>query len=442
MDRLAPLYPAHLETVKERAERAMAATGFDHLVISGGGLRMQFLDDNPYPFKVNPHLKAWLPVVANPNCFLVYTPGKTPLLVFHQPVDYWYKPPETPKGYWVEHFDIRVITEAEKAAAHFPTSGRVAFLGDPGELHSDLHRGEANPEELLSRLHWERSWKTDYEIECLRGANVAGAKAHLAAARAFREGKSEFEIHIAYLLASLHAEHELPYDNIIAINENAAVLHYTLHEREASDESMRHSFLIDAGASVNGYAADITRTYSRQADEFADLIAAMDHMQRGLCDMVKPNVNYIDVHLAAHRGVAGILHDFAFVDLDADGIVEKRISSTFFPHGVGHFLGLQVHDVAGFHGDCVGNLIAKPEGHPFLRLTRIVDARMAFTIEPGLYFIDVLLKDLRASDNAKHVNWEKVDAFRKFGGVRIEDDVVVTEDGFTNLTREAFAATE
>ncbi|HEX3580987.1 MAG TPA: M24 family metallopeptidase, partial [Thermoanaerobaculia bacterium] len=206
------------------------------------------------------------------------------------------------------------------------------------------------------------------------------------------------------------------------------------------DVTRRHSFLIDAGAAVNGYASDITRTYSRENDEFAQLIAAMDDMQQGLVAEVAPNVNYPDVHMSAHRGVAEIVVRFDFVrGLDAAGVVEKRISSTFLPHGVGHFLGLQVHDVAGFAANAHGATLAKPEGHPYLRLTRRVEPRMCFTIEPGLYFIEPLLSELQKSENAKYVNWQKVDAFRKFGGIRIEDDVVVTESGRENLTRAAFA---
>jgi len=171
------------------------------------------------------------------------------------------------------------------------------------------------------------------------------------------------------------------------------------------------------------------------------MIEAMDAMQLRLCTMAKPGINYIDIHMAAHAEVAAILHDFEFVrDVDAAGIVEKHISSAFFPHGVGHFLGLQVHDVAGFHGNRAGCIIAKPEGHPYLRLTRIIDPKMVFTIEPGIYFIESLLSELRKSENAKYINWTKVDDFRKFGGIRIEDDVVVTDDGHVNLTRDAFGA--
>ena len=265
---------------------------------------------------------------------------------------------------------------------------------------------------------------------------MRGARGHKAAERAFRAGATEYEIHLEYLRGSDQAEEELPYNNIIALNENAAVLHYFGHDRR---ELEPFSFLIDAGASVNGYASDITRTYSRNGDEFGALIAAMDKMQQELCAAVKPGANYPDIHMLAHRKIAAILAQFGFVKLDADAIVEKGISSTFFPHGVGHYLGLQVHDVAGFMADPSGKTIAKPAGHPYLRLTRKVEPRMVFTIEPGLYFIESLLAELRKGTNAQHVDWPKVDAFRKFGGVRIEDNVVVTEDGHENLTRKAFA---
>jgi len=434
---LGALYPAHIRTVRERTDQALAEAGFDAIVIAAGDLRIQFLDDAPYPFKVNPHFKWWVPIVDNPNCFVVYQPGSKPSLVYYQPVDYWYKPAGTPSGFWVDQFDIKVIADAAHAKAHFP-KGRVAVIA---EQDGFVAGGTHNPEPLMLRLHYERSWKTDYEIECIRQANVRGARGHVAAEKAFRAGESEYEIHLAYLRASDQTEEEIPYSNIIALNENASVLHYTQHERQRIDVTRRHSFLIDAGDAVNGYASDITRTYSREDDEFARLIAAMDDMQQSLVADVAPEVNYPDIHMSAHRGVAEIVVRFDFVrGLDADGVVEKRISSAFLPHGVGHFLGLQVHDVAGFAANAHGATLAKPEGHPYLRLTRKVQPRMVFTIEPGLYFIEPLLSELQKSENAKYINWEKVDAFRKFGGIRIEDDVVVTASGRDNLTRSAFDA--
>lgn len=434
--RLAELYPDHIRTLKERHDRALAESGYDHLIIFGGTTRMAFLDDMPYPFKANPHFKAWVPVIDNPNCFIVYTPAEKPRLIYFQPVDYWYKPAETPSGYWVEHFEIRVIVTPEDARKYQPSSGRTAFIGEPeGDYVGDL-----NPAPLLNRLHFDRAWKTPYEIECMREANGIGARGHRAAEQAFRRGATEYDIHLEYLRATHSTEEELPYANIIGLNEHAAVLHYIQHDRRPLDGSRRFSFLIDAGASVNGYASDITRTYSQRGGEFEQMIDAMDAGQQQLCAAVKPKISYPDLHMQAHRMVARILADFRFCrDIDADGIVEKGISRTFFPHGVGHYIGLQVHDVGGFMGDPKGNAIPKPEGHPYLRLTRVVEPTHVFTIEPGFYFIEPLLAELKKSENAKFVNWAKVDEFRKFGGIRIEDDVVVTSAGHENLTRAAFA---
>jgi Xaa-Pro dipeptidase len=440
-ERLAPLYPAHIATVKERHDRALAEHGFDHVVIFAGAPHTQFLDDMDYPFKVNPHFKAWVPVVDNAHCFLVYTPGKKPRVIFHQPVDYWHKPAETPSGFWVGEVEILMIATPEEARQHIPGGGRIAFIGEHDKAFEPWGFSETNPKGLLDRLHYERAWKTEYEVECMRLANEQGVRGHRAAEQAFREGLSEYEIHIAYLHASQQTEHELPYGNIIALNDHAAVLHYYHHDRHRLPEAERHSFLIDAGGSHNGYASDITRTYSQRTDDFQRLIDAMETMQQQLVAEVKPGVDYIAIHLMAHRKVAEIIRDFGLVEgLDADGIIERRISSTFLPHGVGHFIGLQVHDVGGFMADPRGALIDRPAGHPYLRLTRIIEEGQSFTIEPGLYFIESLLAELQASENARYVNWTRVDEFRKFGGIRIEDDVFVTSHGAENLTRNAFAA--
>jgi Xaa-Pro dipeptidase len=259
------------------------------------------------------------------------------------------------------------------------------------------------------------------------------------AKNAFLNGASEYQIHLAYLQATELMEHELPYGNIIALNDHGAVLHYTELQRQSPPQS--HSFLIDAGASFNGYAADITRTYSAQNDEFAGMVAAMDQMEQQLIADIKPGKAYFDVHLEAHYGVANILRDFDLVrDLSVEAMVAEGVSSVFYPHGIGHLLGLQVHDVGGRFLNQKGEPNLPPAAHPFLRLTRQIDCDMVFTIEPGLYFIDMLLTELKNKPQARHLNWTKVDSLKKFGGIRIEDNVVVQQNGVRNLTREAFAA--
>jgi Xaa-Pro dipeptidase len=432
------LYPDHLTHVRDAHDRALAATGYERVAIFAGAERMAFLDDNSYPFRVNPHFKWWAPILDNPNCFVVYTPGSRPVLIYYQPVDYWYKPAEDPTGVWVDHFDIRMIATPGDAKQHLAGGGRTAFIGETSPAFEDWGFAATNPEDLVNRLHFARTEKTEYEIACIRAANVIAARAHLAAEKAFRKGRSEYEIHLAYLEEAAHNERELPYGNIVAVNESGAVLHYQHQSRQRLKKKKRHSFLLDAGATVNGYASDITRTWTRDGGEFQELIDAVDEFQQDLCAMVRPGLDYKEVHMAAHRKVGATLKDFGIVDVDGDAAFEKGITSTFFPHGIGHYLGLQVHDVAGFMADESGRTIPKPEGHPYLRLTRVVEENHVFTIEPGIYFIDSLLRTLQDSENARHVNWDKVDGFRKFGGVRIEDDIVVRPGGSENLTRPAF----
>jgi Xaa-Pro dipeptidase len=123
----------------------------------------------------------------------------------------------------------------------------------------------------------------------------------------------------------------------------------------------------------------------------------------------------------------------------ADEAVDSGLSSVFFPHGVGHLLGLQVHDVAGLLATAEGDIQSRPPGHPYLRLTRTLEPGFVVTIEPGLYFIDTLLTAARSSAHAAAIHWQRVDALKPYGGIRIEDNIVCTASEPLNLTREAFA---
>lgn len=435
---LEQLYPEHLESVKRIWARGLELADCDAVLIHSGAPPMVFLDDQPYPYKVNAHFKHWAPVLDNPHCFIHYRPGDRPVMLFHRPVDFWHKPADVPDAFWTRHFDLRTIAAPAEAREHLPDLSGCALVGEHHPFFDEWGLGERNPRALLDCVHYHRAWKSGYELECLRGASRLGAAAHRAAARAFREGASEYEIHLAYLAACRHNEHELPYGNIIALNEHGSVLHYQHQERERPGE--RRSFLIDAGAQYHGYACDITRTYAAAAGEFAELVEALEAGQSALCDRVRPGLAFPDLHREAHRLVGRLLSEFGFVRTDADGAVESGLTRHFFPHGLGHYLGLQVHDAGGFLADEHGKSLPRPDDHPFLRLTRSVDAGQVFTVEPGLYFIEPLLAELRDSKRASDVNWSRVEAFRPFGGIRIEDDVAVTAGGHENLTREAFGA--
>ncbi|TZF90303.1 Xaa-Pro dipeptidase [Cognatilysobacter lacus] len=432
----ASLYARHIEVLQARARIALERGGFEHLVVPSGNPHYQVFDDRDYPYAVNPQFKAWVPLTRNPGSWLVVTPGRRPKLIYLQPRDYWHVVPEAPVGWWVEHFDVAVVRTAEEAIPHLPPAARCAILGEPQGVRAEY--APNNPAAVVAYLEYHRAFKTPYEIAMMREASRIGAHAHRAAEAAFRHGLSEFDIHLAYCAAARQDANDLPYGNIVALNEHGAVLHYTQLDREAPAAS--RSFLIDAGASYAGYACDITRTYSARDDDFQAMVDAVDAAQQRMCAQVRSGVDYRRIHLDAHLALAGILRDHGVLKVSAEAAVESGVSSTFFPHGVGHGIGLQVHDVAGFAAADAGTAtLAKPDGHPYLRLTRTIAPGMVVTIEPGIYFIDMLLDDLRAGPNAASVDWARVAAFRPYGGIRIEDDVVCTESEPLNLTREAFA---
>ncbi|MGH8153162.1 MAG: Xaa-Pro dipeptidase [Rhodanobacteraceae bacterium] len=437
-DNLSALYPAHLAEIEKRGADALAASGRDTLVVAAGQPHGWFLDDQDYAFKCNPHFLAWLPLTDAPGSWIVYTPGSKPKLVFVQPHDYWHVVPAAPAGYWTQHFDIVTIRSPDEARAHLPKDpSRCAIVGEVNAAIGDMVPD--NPERLMHLLHYRRAFKTPYEITMMRTASKLGEHGHRAAERAFREGLSEFDIHCRYLEATRLAEQQLPYGNIIALDQHGAVLHYMHFDRNPPTHA--HSFLIDAGGNFHGYASDITRTYaSPDAGEFQALIDAVETAQQGFCARVRSGQSYPELHVHAHHVLMQVLSDQGFITCSPEAAIASGISAAFFPHGLGHLIGLQVHDVGGFARDEAGNTIPKPDGHPYLRLTRALQPGMVTTIEPGLYFIDMLLGELKAKSAAKDVVWDKVDAFRKYGGIRIEDDVVCTEGDPVNLTREAFAA--
>jgi len=438
------LYAAHVDQVQSSWEDALAAENLAAVLVHSGSPIYSFLDDYEYAFRPNPHFMHWLPLTRHPDSALLVIPGAKPRLFFYQPDDYWYLPPADPEHWWAQYFDIEVVRNADdwRGGLEARLSQRsigidqIAAVGDSPSLSGVFSDQRINPPRLVDRMHIARTCKTPYELACIDRAARLAAKAHVAAEQAFRSGESEFGIHLAYLAACEHTDTQLPYNNIVALNDHGAVLHYQARERTAPADI--RSFLLDAGCTVHGYASDITRTYAHRQGEFADLIGAMDEIQQGLTARVCAGVDYKQLHLEAHRAIAGVLEAAGIIRVSADAAVDSGLSAVFYPHGLGHFLGLQTHDVAGLI-DNDGRPIPRPEGHPALRLTRVLEAGNVLTIEPGLYFIDSLLARWREQQDASMIDWDRVAALSPCGGIRIEDNVVVTADGCKNLTRQAFA---
>ena len=143
--------------------------------------------------------------------------------------------------------------------------------------------------------------------------------------------------------------------------------------------------------------------------------------------------------MSAHRILGDVLQQIGLTKLPGQSALELGVTSVFFPHGIGHLLGLQVHDVGGVMGDLQGHERKRPEGHPYLRLTRMLEPGVVVTIEPGIYFIDSLLSAAHADARRGHIDWSVVEALRPYGGIRIEDNVATTAAAPENLTRDAFA---
>ncbi len=434
---IAKLYHQHLGALRNHVDSVLDGSGFERVLIASGSARRYFLDDQGPSFVPSPHFLHWLPLTQAPGSWIDYRPGKTPRLIFLQARDYWHMTPQSPQGYWVDAFDIVTVDTTDAVhQALGKVSETTAIIGEPGSTPPLVPN---NPEKLLDRLHWNRASKSAYEQLLLRAASRIGVAGHRAAVAAFQAGASEFEIHLAFLAATRLCEAELPYPNIIGLNEHGAVLHYTGLERQAPREP--RSFLIDAGGCYAGYASDITRTYASDPHgPFAELITDMEHLQQKLCAAVQKGRLYSDLHTESHRQLGDILAKHQLVNCSGEAACMQGITRSFFPHGLGHLLGLQVHDIGGHQAGPDGGQLDPPEQHPSLRLTRTLESGMVVTIEPGLYFIDQLLEPLAESPAGSEVNWPQVEFFKPFGGIRIEDDVLCTQDAAVNLTREAWDA--
>lgn len=163
----------------------------------------------------------------------------------------------------------------------------------------------------------------------------------------------------------------------------------------------------------------------------------MNDEQLALIGTMKAGTSYVDYHIQFHQRIAKLLRKHQIVkDMSEEAMVENDLTGPFMPHGIGHPLGLQVHDVAGFMQDDTGTHTAAPSKYPYLRCTRVLAPRMVLTIEPGIYFIESLLAPWREGQFSKHFNWEKIEALKPYGGIRIEDNVVIHENSIENMTRD------
>ena len=408
-------YLEHVRALTKAYGEVLARAGYDAALIHSGSIaKKTIFDDQDWPLRPTPHFQHWIPL-AEPECFVIVRGDRKPVLVRPKTTSFWETAPTPPAPFLLDAFDV--VDELEMPA------GKVVTITD-----------KEHESPIVKALDELRTKKTPWEIECIAEANRVARLGHDAVRDAFFAGETnELRLHLLYLEKTQQDDPETPYKNIVASGKNAATLHHVTYRKDASGAP---SLLVDAGATCLGYCSDITRTHviadrSDAAQAFAAMVSKVDAMQQRLCAGAKIGRHYESLHDESHRQTSAILREIGLVrELSIEEIDARGISRAFYPHGLGHSLGLQTHDV--------GCASTKPRAdNPFLRNTSIIAADQVFTIEPGIYFIDSLLDKLRSEEVGKYVDWNLVAALSPLGGVRIEDDVLVREGGVRNFTREA-----
>ena len=306
----------------------------------------------------------------------------------------------------------------------------LVMLGSP-PLRAPTDAGRVA--ELRAAFDHVRRSKDEIELARI-GQAVAATITGFAAARAhMRPGVSERALQIEIETAFYRAGADrTAYDTIVGAGSNAAVLHFSPSSRALAEGEL---VLIDAGAEVRRYCADVTRTYPVGAGFSAfqrELYEVVLRTEERAIERCRVGVEYRDVHMGACRDIAEGLVQLGLLRGAPDALVERDAHALFFPHGVGHMVGLGVRDASGY---LPGRTRSTRPGLSALRTDLPLEAGFVMTIEPGVYFVPALLNNAdRRQRYADCVDWARVDTLLNAGGVRIEDNILITEAGPKNLT--------
>ncbi|KFY17761.1 hypothetical protein V492_00429 [Pseudogymnoascus sp. VKM F-4246] len=273
--------------------------------------------------------------------------------------------------------------------------------------------------------------KDEYEVAITRRANEVTTIAHTAVLKAVKHAKNERELEALFLERSIaNGCKNQSYTPIFAAGTSAATLHYLKNDQPLDGKL---NLLLDGGAEYNCYASDITRTFpingkfSKESREIYDIVL---HMQEVCINMLKEGVAWDDVHLEAHKVAIEGLLKIGILQGDKEDILKSRTSVAFYPHGVGHYLGMDTHDTGGNP-----NPADKDTMFRYLRLRGKLPAGSIVTVEPGIYFCNFIIEPyLQDPVHSAYINFEVLKKYWDVGGVRIEDNILITKDGYENLT--------
>lgn len=307
----------------------------------------------------------------------------------------------------------------------------IANLGAPVR---DVASDPSLASRLRGPLNYVRRQKDALELSRMRRAEQATRAGFAAVAQLLEPGVTERALQIELEAEFFRAGADgLAFDTIIAAGANSAVLHHPPTAQPLADGEL---VLIDAGGECRGYASDVTRTYpvsGRFTGLQADIYALVKEASRAAVVRCSAGTEYREVHLQAALTLAAGLVELDLLRGEPDSLVERGAVSLLFPHGIGHMVGLGVRDA----GEILPGREPDPEAFPRLRVDLPLLPGHVVTIEPGVYFVPALLRDpeLRAR-HRDAVRWEQTDRLLDFGGIRLEENVLITDDGTEVLTAD------
>ncbi|MFQ6037767.1 MAG: aminopeptidase P family protein [Candidatus Aminicenantales bacterium] len=288
-------------------------------------------------------------------------------------------------------------------------------------------------EDMIRAVVALRSRKIPEEIEQMEVAHRVTHEMYLDAMRMARPGIYEREIVGRMEGIALAHGCLMAFPTILTIN--GQILHNHYHGNRLEEGRL---LVMDAGAeSPMSYAADITRTVpvsGRFTPSQRDVYGIVLRAQEEAIKAIKPGVMYKDIHMMAASVIASGLKDIGLMKGDVEDAVQAGAHSLFFPHGLGHMIGLDVHDMEDLGEDYVGYdetvQRSRQFGLAYLRLAKKLEPGFVLTVEPGIYFIPALIGQWAAErKHTEFIDYERIKDYTDFGGIRIEDDVLVTEEG-------------
>jgi Xaa-Pro aminopeptidase len=324
--------------------------------------------------------------------------------------------------------DVRYYDDLQKALTRRARGQRGVYADRRSfpQVHKVAPRVKNSHPALREALDELRLFKDVGELTLLRKAAIATDNGHRAAMRLARPGLFEYQIQ-AEMECQFHLAGcaLLGYNSIVAAGRNGAVLHY---HHNADRLGKGDLLLIDAAAEYRGYTADVTRTFPvsgrftpRQRDVYEVVLAA----QERCLDYARAGHTTMDLQHLSERVLAEGLRGLGLLRGSVDELVQTRAIKVFYPHGIGHTLGLDVHDVRGSKKRVLPN-----RRDSKLRFRARLEAGFVITIEPGVYFIPALLHDPEVRKKQRgRVNFSKAETYLDVGGIRIEDDVVIRKEG-------------